>query len=134
MGKMKMTKKKQKDNLFAKAHSITKKIKQEEEKKKLEKLNKKAIEIKERVQSLREQKINDMSERIKKAAENGDSSIHISALESDTVEMRLLSIVREWARKEGFKLDSSYNNIYEPPHGSDDLLSDTRSFLTISWE
>ncbi len=127
-----MTKKKEK--LSAEVHAIATKVKQKEEKKKLEKLHKKEIEIKKKVQSLRKQRINNISERIKKTAENGDSYIQISALWSDSIEMRLLRIIQEWAEEQGFKLNSSYNEIYESPRSSDDLPSDTRSFLTINWE
>ncbi len=132
--KKKVAKKRQKGKLAAKMSKISDGVKKTEEKKKKEKLSKEELAVRKRVEELREQRIKNISEQIKKAAEKGDSYVHISALESDSVETTLLSIIREWAREQGFKLTRSYNNIYEPPHGSDDLPSDTRAFLTISWE
>ena len=58
----------------------------------------------------------------------------MSALWSDTVEIRIQSKIQEWARKQGFRIDTSYSEIYESPRGSDDLPCDTRGFLTIEWE
>ena len=129
-----MATKKRKGKLAGEVHAITTKVKKAKARKKKAKLSKKEEETKKRVQSLRKRRIEDISERIKKAAENGDSYVQISALWSDDIEYRLYSIIREWARKQGFNLDTSYHEIYESPRGSDDLPSDTRSFLTISWE
>ena len=132
--KKKMAKKKRKGKLAEEAHAITTKVKKAEARKKKQKLSKKEAEIEKRIRSLRKRRIEDMSERIKKAAEDGGSHVQISALWSDTVEIRLLRAVQEWARKKGFDIDTSYSEIYESPRGSDDLPSDTRGFLTISWE
>ena len=132
--KKKMAKKKRKGKLSEEVHATTIKIKKAKARKEKTKLSKKEIEIKKRIQSLRSGRIKDISERIKKAAKNGDSYVQISALWSDAVEMRLFHIMQEWATGQGFKLDSSYHEIYESHRGSDDLPSDTRSFLTISWE
>lgn len=132
--KKKVAKKRQKGKLAAKMSKISDGVKKVEEKKKKEKLSKEELAVNKRVEELREQKIKNVSEYVKEAAEKGISHYCISALESDAVEMTLLSIIREWAREQGFELEQSYNNIYEPPHGSDDLPSDTRDFLTISWE
>lgn len=126
--------KKRKGKLAEEAHSITTKVKKAEAKKKQIKISKKEMELKKRVKSLRSSRIKEISERIKKAAEKGDSYVQISALWSDTVEMRLFHIIQEWAFGQGFERDTSYNEIYESPRSSDDLPSDTRSFLTISWE
>lgn len=130
----KVAKKKRKGKLSEEAHAITTKVKKAKARKKKTKLSKKEIEIKKRVQSLRSEKIKDISERIKKAAENGDSHVQISALWSDDIEHRLYHIILEWAREQGFDIDTSYSEIYESPRSSDDLPADTRSFLTISWE
>lgn len=129
----KMTKKRQKRKLAEEVHAVITKIQKEEEQKKKKELNKKEMKIKKRIRSLRRQRIEDISKRIKKAAEEGDSYIHISALWSDTVEIRLQGIIQKWAKQQGFEIETSYNDIYEPPHCSDDLPSDTRGFLTISW-
>ena len=123
-----------KNKLAEEDHTITTKIKKNQEEGKRIEAEKKEKKINKIVQSRREQRIKDISEQIKKTAENGDSYIRISALWSDSVEMRLYHIIQKWANEQGFELDSSYNEIYEPPHCSDDLPSDTRSFLTISWE
>jgi predicted peroxiredoxin len=132
--KEKYKKKQRKGKLAGEVHAITSKIKKAEEKKKKEKLSKEELATKKRVEELREQKIKNVSDYIKEAAEKGISHYCISALWSDDVEMSLLHIVREWAREQGFELDESYNDIYESPRGSDDLPSDTRAFLTMSWE
>jgi len=130
----KMAKKRQKGKLAGEMTTITTKVKKAKAKKKKEKLSKKELEINKRVKSLRKQRIEELEERIKKTAKAGDSYVQISALWSDAVEMKLLHIVQEWAFGQGFKHESSYNEIYESPRSSDDLPSDTRSFLTISWE
>jgi predicted transcriptional regulator len=132
--KKKVAKKRQKGKLAAKMSKISDGVKKTEEKEKKEKLSKEELAVKKRVEELREQKIKNVEDYIKEAAEKGVSHYCISALWSDAVEMSLLHIVREWAREQGFELHESYNDIYEPPHGSDDLPSDTRAFLTISWE
>ena len=132
--KKKMTKKRQKGKLSAEAYAITAKVKKAKAKKKKEKLNKKELEINKKVESLREQRIKEISEQIKKNAKNGYSHIQISALWSDIIEMKLFHIVQEWAYGQGFERDTSYSEIYESPRSSDDLPSDTRAFLTISWE
>jgi len=129
-----MAKKKRKGKLAEEAHATTTKVKKAEAKKKKEKLSKKELEINKRVKSLRDQRIEDISKQIKMKAKNGDSHIQISALWSDDLAMRLFHIIREWSKEQGFELDQSYSEIYESPRGSDDLPSDTRSFLVISWE
>jgi predicted peroxiredoxin len=132
--KKKFAKKRQKGKLAAKMSKISDGVKKTEEKKKKEKLSKEELAVKKRVEELREQKIKNVSDYIKEAAERGISHYCISALWSDAVEMKLLHIVQEWAFGQGFKHESSYNEIYESPRSSDDLPSDTRAFLTISWE
>jgi hypothetical protein len=132
--KEKVAKKRRKGKLAGEVHAITAKIKQEEKEKKEKKLSKKELEINERVKSLRKWKIENISEQIKQAAEKGNSYTQVSALWSNAVEIRLLHIIQEWAKEQGFDIDTSYNEIYESPRSSDDLPSDTRSFLTISWE
>lgn len=132
--KKRMTKKRQKSKLAGEMAKITNKVKKTEREIKDQKNRKKESAVIKRVESLRDQRIENISKKIKKSAENGISSVQVSALWSDPVEIRLLRSIQEWAFEQGFECDTSYSEIYENPRSSDDLPSDTRSFLTISWE
>jgi galactokinase len=132
--KEKMKKKQRKGKLAEKMHKITNKVNKQKETKKQEKERKEREQVNRRVKALLGPKIEEITKKMEQSAKSGDSSYHMSSLESDRIGMGVLRGVQEWARKEGFDIETSYSSIYEPPHCSDDLPSDYNQFLIISWE
>jgi hypothetical protein len=132
--KKKMAKKQRKGKLSEKMHSISTKVNKQKETEKQKKEKKARAQVKRRVKALLGPKIEEISKKIEQSAKKGDSSYHMSALWSEDIEHLLMNEIRDWAREQGFKIETSCSSIYEPPHGSDDLPSDTRDFLIISWE
>lgn len=125
---------KQKNKLAEKFHTITKKVKDKEEKEEKNRIYQKKEEINKKIKSILDPRIKNILEKIEKTAQDGKSYIQISALESDDIEIHLLNAIQNWANEQGFGTKTSYNEIYESPRSSDDLPSDTRYFLTINWE
>jgi len=72
--------------------------------------------------------INNLPERIKKAAQDGKTCIYESCHPDSEYGHFKLGIVSEWAREQGFEIKWDYNQ--EPANEG----GDPYDFFTISWE